>query len=285
MVKDRLCCPWCGHRLECSPVSVEALIVCSLCRCRFPITDAIPFSTIEEGYISRLKHLLVQYDYLFRKIPRVPLLRNKLELIDTAFRKEEIHSFADFGGVWNVHGGYTFYILNKYEISQAYLVDTFFTDIVIKFAKKYPQCKLIKGDIRDPSIVNEIDNVDLIIFFDVLLHEINWKEILSFCSHKANSIVVYQPQYLGERTVRLIELGAEKYFDLLPDVTMYKIYKYLFTEKHKMVEDSPAIWQMGITDDDLIETMNALGHRVIYTIEGGYWKNPKFQSKGFIFKK
>ncbi len=285
MAKNILCCPWCGHKLECRSTPKKALIVCSLCRCLFPIIDASPSFTIKEGCIGKLKQLLIQWSCLFRKIPRVKLMSDKLELINVAFKKERIHSFADFGGVWNVHGGYTFYILSNYEISKAYLIDTFYTDMVLRFAKKYPQCELIKGDIRDSETINKIEKVNLIIFFDVLLHEVNWKEVLAFCSRKTDLVAIYNPQYLGEKTVRLLQLGAKRYFDLIPDTTNHKIYKYLFTKKHKKVEDSPAIWQWGITVDDLIKTMKDLGYSVIYTIDGFHWKNPKFQSKGFLFKR
>lgn len=283
MVKDRLCCPYCGH--ECDTGGKETLIVCSLCRCLFQVSDATPSPPIDKGYVGNLKWFLIRWNYLFRKIPPVRLMPDKLKLINTAFKKKKIISFADFGGIWNVHGGYTFYILSKYEISKAYLVDTFYTDTALRFAKKYPSCKLIKGDIRELETINKIERVDLIIFFDVLLHQINWKEVLAFCSQKADLIAIYNPQYQTEKSVRLLELGAKEYFDLLPDVTKYKIYKHLFTEKHKEVEQSPAIWQWGITDDDLIKTMNVLGYSVIYHIDGLHWENPKFQSKGFLFKK
>jgi len=285
-VKSTLCCPFCGYELEGSPEIRKALAVCSLCRCHFPIADAIPSSATEQGGVAGLlKQLLTRWSYSFREIPPVQLMQEKIELVDVAFRKEGIHSFADFGGVWNVHGGYTFYVLSKYKISKAYLIDTFYTDTVFRFARKYPQCELIRADIRDSDTIGRIQKIDLGILFDVLLHQINWKEVLAFCARKTDIIAIYQPQYLGEKTTKLLELGMKRYFELVPDIANDRIYKYLFTGKHNEVKDSPAIWQWGITDDDLIKTASNLGYDVIYTSEGSHWINPKFQSKGFLFRK
>jgi len=50
------------------------------------------------------------------------LLEKKIEIIDFVFRYDKnISSFADLGGVWGVDGGYTFYILENYNIKKAFL--------------------------------------------------------------------------------------------------------------------------------------------------------------------
>ena len=54
---------------------------------------------------------------LFRRKPLPTLLQDKLDLIDFAFSRFGLHSFADLGGVWRVEGGYTFYTLDKYDVS------------------------------------------------------------------------------------------------------------------------------------------------------------------------
>jgi hypothetical protein len=39
---------------------------------------------------------------LFRNKKRPTLLQDKIELIDFAFSRFDLHSFADLGGVWGV---------------------------------------------------------------------------------------------------------------------------------------------------------------------------------------
>ena len=80
---------------------------------------------------------------LFRKLlavcqrERLPTLaKDKLDLIDFAFSRFNLHSFADLGGVWRVEGGYTFYALDKYDVSVAALVDTDPTTVFQNHARK-----------------------------------------------------------------------------------------------------------------------------------------------------
>jgi hypothetical protein len=51
--------------------------------------------------------------------PFAYLNREKRDLIDFAFQRFGLRSFADLGGVWNVAGGYTFYTLENFNIEKA----------------------------------------------------------------------------------------------------------------------------------------------------------------------
>ena len=55
----------------------------------------------------------------------------KTELIDFACLRYNAKSFADLGGVWRVEGGYTFYVLQRYCIERALLVDMRITSTVL----------------------------------------------------------------------------------------------------------------------------------------------------------
>ncbi|MEI6502812.1 MAG: hypothetical protein WCP21_17520, partial [Armatimonadota bacterium] len=61
---------------------------------------------------------------LFHRKSSPTLLQDKIDLIDLAFSRFDLHSFADLGGVWGVEGGYTFHALEKHDVSAAALVDT-----------------------------------------------------------------------------------------------------------------------------------------------------------------
>ena len=71
------------------------------------------------------------------------LMPEKTKLIDYACTQLSVKSFIDLGGVWGVDGGYTFYILEKYNIERAILVDTNISQIVIEKMKSFPNLSLI----------------------------------------------------------------------------------------------------------------------------------------------
>jgi hypothetical protein len=108
------------------------------------------------------------------------LLQDKLDLIDFAFSHFNLHSFADLGGVWRVEGGYTFYTLDKYDVSVATLVDICFTDTVRKRARKFDQLKVVPGNFGNQRIADEVGNVGAVFLFDVLVHQVapDWHRIL-----------------------------------------------------------------------------------------------------------
>jgi len=208
---------------------------------------------------------------------------SKLKLIDIALEKNKIQSFADLGGVWGVDGFYTFYILSQREISKAYIIDDHFTKKVINQTINYPQLQLIQGDVRFPETFQNIDKVDLILLFDVLLHQVNWQQVLSFCTERAEVLAVYNPQLHGEKSLRLLDLGEEAYFNLVPHAKKGPYYQDLFTANEE--RDSPAVWQWGICDADLMDTLTKLDFQSICSLDGEYWPNKSFRSKGFVFQR
>src|SRR2546425_1146625 len=99
---------------------------------------------------------------VFRSKPRTALLQDKLDLIDFAFSRFNLRSFADLGGVWGVEGGYTFYALEKYIVAAAALVDTHPTDTIKNRAWNFPQLRVITGNFGDERIAREVGDVDAI---------------------------------------------------------------------------------------------------------------------------
>ncbi len=108
----------------------------------------------------------------------------KTELIDFACRSFEVKSFADLGGVWRVDGGYTFYALQRYRIERAFLVDTDFADRVVERKASYPTLQLIEGNFGEEEVARRIGTVDVLLFFDTLLHQVNpdWDQVLEMCT-------------------------------------------------------------------------------------------------------
>src|SRR5262245_11110828 len=114
-----------------------------------------------------LKHARTRLRMTFQGTP-LRVRSDKIELIDEAFGGASgpaPASFADLGGVWGVNGAYTFYILRQYEPASAFLVDTDFTDPVIKGKKTFNNLDLIRGNFGDPRVPEEIGKVDAVLLF------------------------------------------------------------------------------------------------------------------------
>jgi len=233
---------------------------------------------------------------LFRSKPRPALLQDKLDLIDFAFSRLNLRSFADLGGVWGVEGGYTFYALEKYSLSAAALVDTHQTDTIKNRAWNFPQLRVITGNFGDERIAREVGHVDTVFLFDVLLHQVapNWDRILDMYANQTECFIIYNPQWIGSnRTVSLLELGEEEYFRNVPHGRTEGPYAGLFQkleEKHPD-HDRPwrnvhHIWQWGITDIDLRAKVESLGLRLQFMKNcGRFGKLENFENHAFVFSK
>ena len=224
------------------------------------------------------------------------LKKEKIKLIDFTFSRFDVHSFADLGGVWGVEGGYTFYTLEKKNVSAATLVDTHPTDAVLKRAMKFPQLKLITGNFGDEETARNVGDVDVIFLFDVLLHQVSpdWHNILELYADQTNCFVIYNQQWIGsEHTVRLLELGEDEYFKNVPHELKEKPFDNLFQkleEKHphhdKPWRDVHHIWQWGITDVDLRAKVESLGFRLQFMKNcGQFGKLENFENHAFVFTK
>lgn len=234
------------------------------------------------------------------------LVQGKLDIIDYAFQRisPRPQSFADLGGVWGVNGAYTFYTLEKHTVKSAFLVDTDFTDQVIKDSDRNENLTLIKSNFGDKSVLEQLGRIDVIFLFDVLLHQVkpDWDEILEIYSSICNCFVIYNQQFINsEKTVRLLDLGFEEYFENTPHDKDHPTYKSLFENmdkihpQHKRIwRDIHNVWQWGIIDADLCEKMEELGFTLKYykndgnfrTLKNGKFGNLKnFQNHAFIFQK
>jgi len=218
----------------------------------------------------------------------------KKKLINFACRKFDVKSFADLGGVWCVEGGYTFYALQRYRIERAFLVDTNFTDTVIERKSSYPTLQLIEGNFGEERVAQRIGNVDVIILFDTLLHQVSpdWDQVLEMYACRTRCFLILNPQFTAaKKTVRLLDLGEEEYFKNVPHSKDEEPYKSVFQSPYEMHgqhqrinRDIHNIWQWGITDDDLIAKMKLLGFKMEFYKNAGKFDNlENFESHAFVF--
>jgi len=222
---------------------------------------------------------------------------HKKALIDTAFQTllpQPTASFIDLGGVWGVNGAYTFYTLDRYTISQGYLVDTHLNDTVKGKQDQYPHLRLISGNFGSSDVVKQLQPVDAIFLFDILLHQVSpdWDEILEMYAPLTTCFVIYNQQFMAsETTVRLLDLGKEQYFENVPFGQDTPLYRDLFenmhamnTEHQRIWKDIHNVWQWGITDHDLRTKMTSLGFTERYYKNcGQFGKLANFQNHAFIF--
>jgi hypothetical protein len=233
---------------------------------------------------------------LIRRITRRGLLEDKIDLIDFAFSRFDLHSFADLGGVWGVEGGYTFHTLGKFDISAATLVDTHPTEVIKKRARKFAQLRFLHGNFGDEKIARDVGDVDAVFLFDVLLHQVapDWHRILEMYARQTRNFIIYNQQWIGsERTVRLLELGEREYFKNVPHNPTEIPYNNLFQkleEKHpdhdRPWRDVHHIWQWGITDADLRAKVESLGFRLQYMKNCGRFGGlANFENYAYVFSR
>lgn len=235
-----------------------------------------------------------------KRIMGLPIKFNldKKKLIDYTFRRCNPNpvSFADLGGIWDVDGAYTLYTLRRFMIKSAFIADTDFTDAFIRKSRSESSLKLIHGNFGEDSVAAQIGKVDAIYLFDVLLHQVkpDWDKVLEKYSGRTNYFVVYNQQWTGsEKTVRLLDLGHDEYFKNVPVKEEGPIYGVLFAKlneihpQHKRVwRDIHNVWQWGITDRDLIQTMKNLGFKMHYNRNcGRFGSLPNFENHAFVFQK
>ncbi len=223
---------------------------------------------------------------------------DKKSLIDRVFGHDDPapRSFADLGGVWGINAAYTFYTLDSYNITRAFLVDTHPSEKVIDKARSYKNLTIINSNFGEESIPDKIESVDVIFMFDVLLHQVapDWDEVLDAYSKITKYFIIYNQQWIGsENTVRLFDLGREEYFKNVPHDPKNPTYVSLFEQMYeinpthnRIWRDIHSVWQWGITDSLLIAKMKDLGFVLEFSKNyGPFGRLQNFENHGFIFKK
>jgi hypothetical protein len=217
----------------------------------------------------------------------------KLRAIDAAFRTRHPSSVADLGGVWAVNGGYTFYLLENYAPAQAVLVDEEFTPEVRARARHFPQLTLLNNNFGNRSALDALGHVDAVLLFDVLLHQVNpdWDEILRMYASVTDCFVIVNPQYCaGPHSIRLIELGPDRYRALVPPQPDYddlfdRLDEFL-PERSCRYRDIHNVWQWGIVDADLRKVMRHLNFELVHFENGGRWGQLRaFENHSFVFSR
>jgi hypothetical protein len=200
-----------------------------------------------------------------------PLKPAKTALIDMALEKYKIRSIVDLGGCWGVHGGYTFHALDHGKIKKAYIVDGHMTDPTKERAQNYPQLELISGALGDTEIAKKIGNVDAIIMYDIILHQVNpnWDKFLEIWGKQAKHLIIYNQDWtLDAEPVRFIDRGADWYIKNVPSGGEGPVKNWFaahdtFNEATKgKLRDVHYFWQWGIPLKSLTKKLEKIGFHI-----------------------
>jgi hypothetical protein len=217
--------------------------------------------------------------------------RLKKRLVDIACGEHGVRSIADCGGVWNVDGEYTFHALERWQLERAVLVDTDISDAVRARAEEFPALELVEGNFGSPEVAARAGEVDAVLFYDVLLHQVapDWDEVMALWS-AARCLAVFNQQWTGPETVRLLELGTEEYLANVPRTDFHAdVVDHLdeISPDHgRPYRDVHNIWQWGITDADLLAKARELGYEPVFAKDGGaYPELERFRNAAFLFER
>lgn len=228
-----------------------------------------------------------------RRAPAVPdhLDAPKLRAIDFAFEQLGARTFADLGGVWAVDGGYSAYAAGNHAATRGVLVDDAFTPRVHAHAEALGTLELVQGNFGRPEVAERVGEVDVVLLFDVLLHQVapDWDEILDLYAPQTRSFAIVQPQWNEAGVVRLLDLGEKEYLAAVP-ARGEPVYEGLYgrldeinPDRGRPWRDVHDIWQWGVSDQALAAKLEALGFRVAHREIGGAWRGlDRFHLGAFV---
>jgi Glycosyltransferase like family len=216
----------------------------------------------------------------------------KARAIDYAVDKLGVESFASFE-IGTAYGQFAFYAIDQAFVERGTLVDVGAGRDrdqllnVIEQAAERPNMRVLEGSFSDPQTVTEIGQVDAIFLFDVLLRMVDpdWDGVLELYAPATSCFVIANPQWQGGgSTVRLIDLGREKYLEAVPPWPGHsELFDHLndwHPGQQRPYRDITGVWQWGITDADLKAKMGELG----FSLNREWSLNRHPQAKSFVNK-
>jgi Glycosyltransferase like family len=223
--------------------------------------------------------------------PPVPPPPGKARAIDFAVDELGIESFASLE-IANAYGQYAFYAVEKPDVRRGVLIDVRASRprdhllSAIERATERPGMEILDAPFSDPDTVGEIGRVDAILLLDVLHRMVDpdWDQMLELYAPATSSFVITNPQWQGETTVRLIDLGRDRYTEAVPSWDPHRELFDRLDDWHegqgRPYRDSNHVWQWGITDADLREKLEQLG----FSLERDWTLDAPPDTAGFVNK-
>jgi hypothetical protein len=219
----------------------------------------------------------------------------KAGVIDHAVEELGMESFASLE-IAEAYGQFAFYAIDKPSVERGVLIDVRASrprDHVlsaIEQAAERPGMEVLDSDFADPVTLEEVGKVDAILLFDVLNRMVDpdWDQMLELYAPATSSFVIANPQWDGDTSVRLIDLGPEKYAEAVPSWEAHRELFERLDEWHegqeRLYRDANHVWQWGITDADLRTRMEQLGFTLAREWSLGAPPDTEgFVNKAFVF--
>ncbi|HEX3872822.1 MAG TPA: hypothetical protein VHW26_01670 [Solirubrobacteraceae bacterium] len=216
----------------------------------------------------------------------------KLEMIDLACDLVDARSLADLGGVRAVDGGYSFQAARRPGMKRVVLVDEDFTPEVTDRQTPTGALEFVQGNFGDDRIAGRVGPVDVVLLFDVLFRQVrpDWDEVLDLYAAQTRCFVVVQPTYNAPDAgaVRLVDLSAQRYLDIVPDLAIHvEALEHLDeanVRRGRRWRDVHDIWQWGITGPALERKLAELGFELAHRESRGRWRGLDcFDDCAFVF--
>jgi hypothetical protein len=220
------------------------------------------------------------------------LVALKLEMLDHGCDLVDARSLADLGGVRAVGGGYSFHAARRDGMRRVVLVDEDFTPEVTDRQSAASVLELVQGNFGDERIAGRVGPVDVVLLFDVLFRQVrpDWDDVLEMYAAQTRCFVVVQPTYnrAQDGAVRLLDLGARPYLDMVPDLAIHiEALEHLDdanVRRGRRWRDVHDIWQWGITRQALERKLDGLGFRLAHREVRGRWRGlDAFDDCAFVF--
>lgn len=197
----------------------------------------------------------------------------KLDLIN---HLPEIQSAIEFGGVWNVDMVYLRYAMQKA------------TAIGIEVDNLHPanmqdNIMYVQGDFRDDDVLEKIPKCDLVILYDIILHQVDaFNAFNSLVSKSKKYVVFHQPMFDPPNQA----LPNSMFYLPGNDLAKYGVdVEKLISFKVENPEDfgpqgitNPNKWHWGMSLDLVRTWFRFLGYKIIFETEpeeqmGWLWKD------------
>ena len=183
-------------------------------------------------------------------------------------------------GHGSVHGRYLKYLFDKHQLKKGIGIDVESSEEIERMKVVYP-FEMVRGDFNEVIVTSPFDCV---LFFRVLLHQLNWKESLRNW-RDARTVVLYD--YKAEKTRRLTED---------PDWYEENVLKYMEntganTQAGREIirsgkgMETVSLWQWSISEDDITNHMRSMKYNKVASIEFGRHKIPWLKCVGYVFER
>jgi hypothetical protein len=242
-----------------------------------------------EAARQELDAITTQAHVLDEPASQPPVGATRFGAIDHAVVELGAETFASLE-IGQTCGQYAFYAIDQPTVTSGVLIDVgarrpgHYLLSTIEQAAERPGMRVIDGSFSDPRTVSQIGRVDAILLFDVLHRMVapDWDQALELYAPATSTFVIGNPQWQGDATVRLIDLGRDHYLAAVPKwdshAALFDRLDEWLAGQQRPFRDGDHVWQWGITDVDLERRMSELG----FGLERKWSLNKPPETDGFI---